>query len=59
MQSFEIGVVGCLTKILNSVNYGDCFKLLIGTEYFDIDAPFWDYMLYIYTQSLAINLAVA
>ena len=37
MLSFEIGVVGCLTKILNSVNYGDCFKSSIGTKYFDID----------------------
>ena len=37
MLSFEIGVVGCLAKILNSVNYGDCFKSLIGIEYFDID----------------------
>ena len=29
--------MGCLTKILNSVNYGDCFKSSIGTEYFDTD----------------------
>ena len=37
MLSFGIGIVGCLTKIVNSVNYGDCFKSSIGIEYFDID----------------------
>ena len=65
MLSFEIGVVGCLTKILNSVNYGDCFKSSIGTKYFDIDVYRCTVLgleyiyIYIYSQSLATNLVVA
>ena len=65
MLSFEIGVVGCLTKILNSVNYGDCFKSSIGTEYFDTDVyRCTDSGLHAihtraHTQSLATNLVVA
>ena len=63
MLSFGIGIVGCLTKIVNSINYGDCFKSSIGTEYFDIDVyrciHSGLHATHTHTQSLATNLVVA